>query len=50
VGNHTWRSKATTSYVDRLRVNNATAMIQKEAVPESRWGLVAGVQGGIDVN
>lgn len=49
-GNHTWRSKATTSTLDRLKVNNATLMVQKEESPESRWGFLAGVQGGIDIN
>jgi hypothetical protein len=49
-GNHTWRSKGTTSTIDRLKVNNATFMVQKETSPESRWGFLAGVQGGVDIN
>jgi len=48
--NHTWRSKATTSTIDRLKINNATLMVQKDVSSESRWGFLAGVQGGVDIN
>jgi hypothetical protein len=46
--NHTWRSKGTTYILDRLKVNNATAFLEKEAVVASRWGFQVGLQAGVD--
>jgi len=48
-GNGLWRSKSTTFEVDKPKVNMAMGYVRKEALPESRWGLEFGVQGGVDV-
>ena len=47
--NGLWRSKSTTFQVDKPRVNMAMGYVRKEVLPESRWGLEFGVQGGVDV-
>jgi len=49
-GNHIWRSKGTSNVLDRLRVNNATLWVSKDALPNSRWGFQAGLQAGADVD
>jgi len=49
-GNHTWRSKGTTSHLDRLKFNNVAIMTGKEASSDSRWGFQAGLQSGVDIN
>jgi hypothetical protein len=47
--NGLWRSKSTTFQVDKPRVNMAMGYVHREVLPESRWGLEFGVQGGVDV-
>ena len=46
--NHAWRSKGTTSVLDRVEFNNATIGLANEAAPDSRFGFEVGVQTGID--
>ncbi len=47
-GNHAWRSKGTSNVLDRLKVNNATLWLSKEATTGSRWGFRLGLQAGVD--
>ena len=46
--NHTWRSKGTSSVLDKFKVDNATLYIERRATTESRWGFVTGLQWGVD--
>ena len=48
--NGVWRSKGTTFEVNNPRVNMFMGYVQKDATPESRWGLEFGMQGGIDTD
>ena len=48
--NGLWRSKGTTYEVNNPRVNMFMGYVQKDATPESRWGLEFGAQGGIDTD
>jgi hypothetical protein len=48
--NHLWRSKATSTILDRLELNNAALWAGKRSTSESRWGFQAGVQAGEDVD
>ena len=47
--NGLWRSKSTSFQVNRPRVNMAMGYVRKDVLPESRWGIELGVQGGVDV-
>jgi len=49
-GNHGWRSKATTLFVDKLVLNNGTVFLGKRPSRASPWGFKAGVQLGKDVD
>lgn len=46
--NNLWRSKGTTFKVNEPQVNLALAYIQKQATPQSRWGMEFGLQTGVD--
>jgi hypothetical protein len=48
--NRTWRSKSTTSKLDRIEANMVRGFARKHATPTSRWGLELGLQAGIDVD
>ena len=48
--NGLWRSKGTTFEVNNPRVNMFMGYVQKDATPQSRWGLELGAQGGIDTD
>ena len=47
-GNGLWRSKGTTFKVNDPQVNMAMGYIQKNATPQSRWGMEFGLQTGVD--
>lgn len=47
---HLWRSKATSTILDRLELNNAALWAGKGSTRESRWGFQAGFQAGEDVD
>jgi hypothetical protein len=46
--NKLWRSRATTFRVNHPQVNLAMGYINKEATPQSRWGIEFGLQAGVD--
>jgi hypothetical protein len=48
--NGLWRSKGTTFELNNPRVNMFMGYVQKDATPQSRWGLEFGAQGGIDTD
>jgi hypothetical protein len=48
--NNTWRSKGTTSQLDRIEANMLRAYGRKEATESSRWGIEFGFQYGIDAD
>jgi len=48
--NGSWRSKSTSAVLDELSINNATALAYKNAYARSRWGFLAGLQAGSDVD
>ena len=47
-GNGLWRSKTTSFKVNDPQVNMAMGYIQKNATPQSRWGMEFGLQAGVD--
>ena len=49
-GNHTWRSKGTTTVLDRMRLNNTAIAIQKLSADDAPWGFAVGLQAGKDVD
>ena len=49
-GNHAWRSKGTTRTLDRLKVNNLTLSVSREASVETPLGFRFGLQAGKDVD
>ena len=48
--NHGWRTKSTTSVLDRLRINNASVALQRGPSLDSPWGYQVGLQAGIDID
>ena len=46
--NHQWRTKLTTPRTNEFTPNMALGYVQKDATPDSRWGLVLAVEGGND--
>ena len=48
--NDRWRSRGTTFKVNQPQVNLALAFINKEATPQSRWGMEFGLQDGVDTD
>ncbi len=48
--NGLWRRKSTTFRVDDPRVNMALGYLQKDATPQSRWGMEFGLQTGVDTD
>ena len=46
--NKLWRSRATTFRVNYPQVNMAMGYVNKEATPQSRWGIEFGLQAGVD--
>jgi hypothetical protein len=47
--NNDWRTKGTSASIGVVRVNNATAFLQKQACRDSRWGVQVGLQAGEDI-
>jgi len=48
--NHSWRSKSTTSVLDRIRIQNTTIAVQRAPSLDSPWGYQLGLQAGIDID
>jgi len=48
--NHRWRSKSTTTHVNQLAPNMVRVYVQKDAVPQSRWGGELALQDGYDTD
>jgi len=48
--NNTWRSKSTSAVLDQLSIHDATAFTYKNASVSSRWGFLAGLQAGRDID
>lgn len=46
--NHQWRTKLTTPRTNEFTPNMALGYVEKDATPDSRWGLVFAVEGGND--
>lgn len=46
--NYTWRSKGTSSVLDKIKVDNATIFLERDATADFRWGFSAGLQWGVD--
>ena len=48
--NHKWRSKSTTPRTNEFAPNMALGYVRKDVMPDSRWGMEVGIQGGYDTN